>query len=1383
MILFLKKVVSAGILLEVVDGKLKLFTKEKEVDGELLAEIKSRKSEIISFLRNNEQGVKVVEAIPRTELSDHYPVSPGQKRIWIISQDPIQNKAYNIFGQILLNKEINIPLIKKAILATIDRHEILRTRFFESNGQIFQKIMSISHFKNSVRSEDYRRDKRAQLFKKIEEENAKAFDLQYENLLKIIVFRVSDKEHLLYYKMHHIISDGWSMDIFKRDILQFYEAFRENRKPDLPELRIQYKDFTIWQLEQLKSDKSSLGREYWLSKLKGDLPLLDLPFRKRSPKGKDNQAIILGLPLTEYEKQEIQSFIVAQEGTLFIFFIAVLNVLFQKYTEERDFIIGTPVAGRSHKDLENQIGFYTNTIALRNQVNPEISFQENYKNIKTSILSDYKHQDYPFDRLVGEIEMERQYDRNPIFDAMLSIENDNELLLGQNNKCEEPFEVGRTYSKFEVNFQVKEQENGILIYLTYNMDVYQDLIMRRMLMSYRKIIQRVVSDPDVLVKDIAVLSKIDMLTILNDLNDTDFPLTNQSTLVDLFKEQVKITPNIVAVSSGTEQFTYFELNELSDKMANYLYHRPGLDPKSLIGIELQRDSWILVSILGVLKAGHGYVPIDIAYPSERKEYLKKDAHCNLTISQEFIEQFKRELYTIEDIPLYQKHEPSNTDLAYVIYTSGSTGAPKGVKVTHSNVVNLISYQTSYFKVTQEDKFILFSSISFDASIEQLFLPLFNGAQVYIPTKESILDIDRFKDILIQKEITHLHAVPSFLKQIRELPEMKIKRVVSGGELFDIQILKNWGRDVGIYNEYGPTETTVTAIQCKMEADTPNALIGKPLGNTKCYILNEFKMPTPIGVNGELYIGGKGVAEGYLGRSQLTAEKFIESPFNSQDRLYRTGDVVRWTDQGEIEFVGRADRQVKLRGYRIELGEIEHFIRSYSENINQAVVLIHKGSLIAYLTEEHKIDKKTLKKYLKEKLPDYMIPVHFQSLEFIPLTPNGKLDRKALEHLNIDYKEDSNYIPPRNEEESILVNIWQNILRVEKIGIQDNFFELGGHSLLIQEILFKSNKELGISLTYNDIFKFSTIQELSKIVKNQKQSAVDNIITQEIFLIKKGENEKKNLFFIHDGVGSVKQYSPLIETMEGYNCWGIKSKLFNSIIPQNIDITELATNYLEQIKIIQKEGPYTLIGWSSGGVIGYEMARLLEEQNEGTNLLMIDSSFPARLDFEDISQPFSKENDIKLFSTFFPEFNGINFQVNDLSELWSHIIEELDHNEEMTALLVDSINLQQNESERSRLNTLTIREKVMYYNTIRTISRMNGLYTPRALKRPWTYVKAVDSRSSLKELKILGGNKVEIIELKGDHYSIMEPSEVFKIEKIIQSNAFASMNHILSGHDR
>ena len=883
------------------------------------------------------------------------------------------------------------------------------------------------------------------------------------------------------------------MKVLTRDVMSYYAHYQDGVSLDLPPLRIQYKDYTCWQALELESEPYKDHRDYWHDELSGVLPVLDLPSRGVRPAIKSYNGSSVHGYLSKDIVAGVHDYVGANGGSLFMYLLSSWSVLLYRYTGVGDIILGTPVSGRGHWDLEDQIGFYVNTLALRNTVDGSERFSDFYGKVRNKTLSSYEHQLYPFDRLVEELDLVRDTSRNAVFDIMLSLDNNADrgdvVPLSTLEETELSFSSS-VVSKFDISLDFREHGPYLSLTINYNSDIYDRWLIEGLFLHYRIVVDKLLSSPDISIDNIDYVSEPERSMLLKDFNNTEVSYPEQATLVELFEEQVAKTPDHISVVYGDISLTYRELNILSNQFAHYLKETYDVGLEDLVGINLDRSQWLLVSILGVLKSGGVYVPIDPDYPQERIDYLISDSSCKVSIDGDELDRFLGKLSTLSTNK--PKVNIVADNLAYVIYTSGSTGKPKGVMVEQSSVVNLIHSQGNTFNFNETDQVVLFTSISFDASVEQLYLALLYGGTLYVASKEELLDPFMFEELLVRQGITHLHAVPSYLATLTPNKEMSLRRIISGGDTFDPRICSLWEPydKVTIYNEYGPTETTVTSIEQSYSLKNSGSIIGKPIGNTYAYILGKEQEVLPVGVVGDLYIGGSGVARGYLNREDLTASRFLEDPYQSGGRMYVTGDLARWLPDGTIEFMGRKDSQVKIRGYRIELGEIEHVITLYTGVAACKVLAVSDTGdkqLQAYVVLEDKgVSLTSLDDYLRDHLPSYMIPLSYTRIEAIPLTSNGKVDTSSLESLGGSNDRKQAYVAPTTDIELALVKIWEEVLQKESIGIKDDFFSLGGDSIKAIRVMHGINEMLECKLKIKDLFSTTTIEGVSSRISFLKE---------------------------------------------------------------------------------------------------------------------------------------------------------------------------------------------------------------------------------------------------------------------------------------------------------
>ncbi|MFT5824179.1 MAG: tyrocidine synthetase-3, partial [Crocinitomix sp.] len=1051
--------------------------------------------------------------IPVQEEQANYAISDAQRRLWVLSQFEAGSEAYNMPDQVYLNQEINIDNFTKAINATIERHEILRTVFAaDAEGEVKQWIIEKAELGFEVIYQDFRKEQ-DQVQAYIENDSIIPFDLEKGPLFRVSLLQIEDNGYIFYYNMHHIISDGWSLNVLFKDVFTYYEAFETKSEPQLNELRIQYKDYSAWQLNQLEEETFQGHQNYWLNQLSGELPLLDLPSTKQRPILKTNNGEGLATYLDANTTSELKKHAQQNQGSLFMSLLATWNVLLYRYTAQKDIIIGTPVAGRDHADLEDQIGCYINTLALRNAVNPAESFTTFYHTLKTNTLASYGHQMYPFDRLVEELDLQRDTSRSAVFDVMLTLQNTEEnttefnLSTAQLNQIDSE-EVGT--SKFDIDFTFQEIGDYLSMHVVYNPAVYDKEMVEALIRHYKQFLVAVLANPEQEIATIDYLSKQEKQAIIVDFNNTEVAYPQDKTIVDLFAAQAKETPNEIALVFETTELTYQVLNEKSNQLAHYLQANYAIESNDLIGIQLERSEWMVIAILAVLKSGGAYVPIDPNYPQERIDYIQKDADFKVCINPVELKNF------MDSANDYSSAERINTidgeNRAYVIYTSGSTGNPKGVMVNHSNLVNKLFEEKTLLPI--EDKLVTYclTNYVFDVSLLEILLPLAFGGSVNVPAQNSLKEGAVTISNIIDKQVNLLQGTPTYFAHL--LSEMtdemadalnqSLRLICIGGESLDSRLVDKIKRqlpNVHLNNHYGPTEITVDAVVNENIASFPANIIGKPLGNTEIYILDAGQNIVPVYVSGELMISGPSVAQGYLNQVELTTEKFISNPYNEGTRLYKTGDLGRWLPDGNIEFLGRKDDQVKIRGYRIELGEIEQVL-SQNKAIDQLTVIVHENAnnekeLVAYLTSSTQVNASDLREYLKGRLPEYMIPLYFVELDELPLTANGKIDKKALPSPEgLGLSSGIEYLAPRNEVEEQLVAIWENVLQKENIGIKDDFFMLGGHSLKAIRLINEYQKAFEVKLSINELFLSTHLEGHGELIQAAGKTSFIEIPVQE-----------------------------------------------------------------------------------------------------------------------------------------------------------------------------------------------------------------------------------------------------------------------------------------------
>jgi len=1031
------------------------------------------------------------EEIKRAEIAESYPLSSSQLRLWVLSQFKDTSSAYNIPNSVVLTGDYNIENFVTAINLTIDRHEILRTIFKEDDeGEIRQWVLSREELDFAIDYQDFTTyaDKDQLIKSYIQKDAFKDFDLEKGPLLRASILKVSDSQMVFYYNMHHIISDGWSMNILARDVEAFYTSLEAGEAFSLPELKIQYKDFASWEKSKLECKDALVDKEFWLHQLSGELPGLNLPSTKTRPKVKTHNGRRLYTFISKELTDKINGFVTENGGSMFMTLLTSWNILMYKYTANQDIIIGTPVAGRQHSNLEDQIGFYINSLALRNTVNPEDDFIQLYENVKQATLTAFSHQMYPFDRIVQELDLIRNTSRNAVFDMMLILQNNEEEGIDIDSEklaVNQIIDKGVSMAKFDLSINFKEVTEHLYFEISYNEDVYEKNLVEGLMKDYERLLLNLLETPEKLISRITFLSKKEEKLLLDKFNNTEVYYSKEETLVSLFENQVRKTPDSQALIFSGKKITYKELDCLSNQFADFLRSNYSINQGDFVSFKLNRSEWIVISLLGIMKCGATYVPIDPEYPKERIAYIESDCQSKLCIDNQMLDQFKEHQHLYSKNSIDVKIEP--TDLAYVIYTSGSTGNPKGVMIEHKGIVNTVLSQIEIFELGQCNNSLQFASFSFDASISEVFITLLSGTSLHVVNDELRNNPSLLETYIQENKIDIATLPPSYLKLMNTDSLKSMKRLITAGEAPAYDKVEEYLAHGTYYNAYGPTEVSICGSVFKIPKgstlDSNTIPIGYPIANTKIYILDAYNNLQPIGVVGEVCIGGAGLAKGYLNQEDLTKRKFIKNPFEENGKIYKTGDLGKYLPNGAIEFLGRIDDQIKIRGHRVELGEIENCLSS-KKKVKETVVMVQDiqgiKELVVYLTADEPQNTTDLINHLSTKLPSYMIPSYYVQLDTIPLTVNGKVNKQLLPSPSTSgLSSNIQYVAPENEIQEKLVLIWHKFLNKKKIGVNDNFFHIGGDSIKGMRIISEIQKEFNVKVDIETLFNDATIKKISE----------------------------------------------------------------------------------------------------------------------------------------------------------------------------------------------------------------------------------------------------------------------------------------------------------------
>ncbi|SDX04417.1 amino acid adenylation domain-containing protein [Marininema mesophilum] len=1056
-------------------------------------------------------------------MSDNFYVFPAsftQQRIWFLEAMEPGTAFYNIPQTLKVNGKVETNVLKKALRKLVERHETLRTFFRSKDGvpvQVITEQVEVD-IEQVVLEEGLTGIERDQKLKcMIQEESLAPFSISALPLFRVRLITLNSQEHIFILNMHHIISDAWSSGIFIEELLYYYDKCLNGEKPSLEELPIQYADYAEWQTEWLDSEEMKLQLKYWEKQLHHAPSVLELPTDFPRPAVQSYQGATEIIDLDPSLVSGIREFSNRLGVTMFMSLFTGFNILLKKYSHQDDILIGTPIAGRNKKELEKIIGFFANTIVLRTNLSGNPTVEELLHKTKFNSINSYSNQEYPFDKLVEKLNPERNLSYNPIFQVMFAYQNAPKPKLTAEDLMMEYSYMETGTSKFDISLSLIEKKETLTCMFEYNTDLFTGNTIKQMLRHYINILESMIIAPEQKIEEMMILGQEEQTHLLNNWNQTDMAVNWGKLVPHRIEQQVHKTPNKVAVKFKGSYLTYEQLNLKANQFARFL-QKKGVVKNALVGIFIERSLDMAVGVLGILKAGAAYVPIDPKYPEDRVNYIIEDSKMEYLVTQECLKNrlsYQGINMICVDSDQYRHVSDKNlntnivaSDLAYVIYTSGSTGKPKGVLIEHGNMLHHHLAMIKEFSLCTEDRILQFSSISFDIAVEEIFPTWIVGATLILREEEVITDPVVFRDWIEHHQITILNLPTAFwqewiyalVEEGEKFPE-HVRTMIVGGEKISPAALERWHQlnttSIEWFNAYGPTETTVTCTVYKLKPvdfDYHRVPIGKPIANTKVYILDDRLQPVPKGVRGELYIGGAGVARGYLNRPGMSEERFIKNPFDlNNDKLYKTGDIARFLPNGEIDFLGRNDDQVKLRGFRIEIGEVESAINTHP-NIKESLVLTcqhdQQTKLVAYVICDSIINECECKTYLSNKLPSYMVPSKFIFISKFPTTPNGKVDSQALPKPSWStIKLNQKVKLPLNEIETALVEVWCDVLQLEQISVVDNFFELGGDSILIIQLISKARKK-DIYFTAKQLFQFQNVRELAKHVNKTDQTRAE-----------------------------------------------------------------------------------------------------------------------------------------------------------------------------------------------------------------------------------------------------------------------------------------------------
>lgn len=1056
-------------------------------------------------LKNATGAAAAPRSIPPRSHQGPAALSFAQHQMWLIDQMAPGSTAYNLPVGYILTGLPKPDALEAAFDEVVRRHEILRTTFSPSNdGEAVQVIHPPWRLKlHRVEFGALPADQRETVLQKFAAaEAAKPFDLSKLPLVRVSLVKLSDREHALFINLHHILADGLSISLLMKELDAGYRAFSSGAQPALPALSVQYADFTVWERQQATTAERLAQLAFWKEQLKGNLSLLELPWDKPRPAVQSFRGANVFFEIPAPLCARLQAVAAAQDCTFFMVVLAAFSAMLHRYSGATDIVIGTPVANHTMSEVQPLIGNFLNILALRCDVSGNPSFNQLLRATRDSALNAFSHREVPFTQVVEQLHLPRDPSRNPIFQTMLQV-----LPRGDPNLADlaiRDFHFDLGFAQFDFSMHLYELATGYHGRLEYCTDLLNRETVERFAGHFLNLLQQIVADPEQTISTIPILSETERRQILVEWNATTVDYPQNVCLHHLIEAQTKRTPDAPAVVFENSQLSFRELDAKANQLAHFL-QKHGIGADDLVGISIERSLELVIGLMGILKAGAAYVPIDPSYPQNRLAYMLEDSKVKVLLTQQTL-LGKLPSHQAETICLdteWNKIATESTakpadranagNLAYMIYTSGSTGRPKGALNPHRGIVNRLLWMQDEYKLTSADSVMQKTPFSFDVSAWEFFWPLLTGARLVLAIPGGHQDPAYLINLICREKITVMHFVPSMLRAFLEAPDVErcvsLREVICSGEALPYELQESFYARLSstrLENLYGPTEAAVdvTYWACPRLSDRKIVPIGRPVANTQTYILDQHLNPVPVGLPGELHLGGVQVGLGYFNQPELTKEKFIADPFSPVPgaRLYKTGDLARYLADGNIEYLGRIDHQVKIRGLRIELGEIESVLSQHPAVRESVVVARHEASdarLVAYLvTAAPAPEAAALREHLKNQLPDYMVPSAFVFLSQLPLSSNGKIDRKALPAPEHTRRELTPYLAPRNESEAELATIWAQVLRVPQVGVHDNFFELGGHSLLALRVVSRIRQQLGIDLPLSTVFAAPNVEKMA-----------------------------------------------------------------------------------------------------------------------------------------------------------------------------------------------------------------------------------------------------------------------------------------------------------------
>ena len=1168
-------------------------------------------------------GKRLTKSLPRDQpivpriCSGPVDVSFGQQRLWFLAQLESGSATYNVPVAWRIAGPLNVSALQRSLSQLVARHEALRTTFAVVDDyprQIINEALPVSIATNDLRTIE-RCQRESEIKRRIREEAQRPFNLSVEPMVRAALFRVEDHEQVFVLTLHHIVCDWPSMAILLEELALFYGDFLNEKPVHIPELRVQYADFAVWQREIVAEIRDEQVA-YWKEQLHSCPVALDFPSERVHPVHASFRGEMEYRNLSRQLSEDFRSLAQRHGVTDFMALVALFQVLLSRYTGQEDVSIGCPVTHRTRAEVSRVVGFFSNMVVLRGRLEGNPTFREFLRKVRDIVVSAYAHQDLPFEQLVAELQPERVPGRNPFFQAMFEVEEPawRHLEISGTQCTLLPLHNGT--SKFDFSLRVVDHPEGFQLGLEFNADLSDAETARGLLENYENLLQGAVNDPNCGVFDLPLLSSKEREELLLKWNNSreDYPGANCTHR--FFEAQVQKEPDAVAVKFQAQQLTYQELNSRANQLARYLVSL-GAGANVLVAVCLERSLDLVVALLAVMKSGAAYLPLDPSHPAERRNAILQDSRARMLITCQAVSPDVHATSACA-VVLFKDVSTSGqsaanlpfmvrpNDLAYVIYTSGSTGRPNGVEVEHGNLANFLLTMRKRPGLSRRDVLLAVTTVTFDIAGLELWLPLTVGASVIIASRDQVMDAHELMNVLEESRVTAMQATPATWRMLlavgwRGNPRLK---VLCGGESLSGSLANELLACCGsVWNMYGPTETTIwSSVHAVKAEEGPVVPIGYPIGNTMMYVLDRNMEPVPVGVRGELYIGGAGVARGYLGAQQLTAQRFVSNPFSigADSRLYRTGDLVRQRRDGNIEFLGRNDFQIKVRGFRIERAEVEAVLARHPA-VSEAVVQAREDvpgdkRLVAYVVAKTEMAHdlvSQLRSFMQTSLPDYMVPSAFVVLDALPKTPSGKLHWQALpvpEHRT----QEMALIVPRDSIETRLARIWEELLDVHPVGVTDNFFELGGDSLLGTHLFARVEEEFAKQLPMGTLFEAPTIKKLAAILRQ------DSWLPSTLIQVQAGDPSVPPIFFVQARVS----YRALAAELGAHQPFYVVPYDDLFVCETERSLGTLAEELAQRIREHRPHGPYYLGGWCLAGRVAFAVARELCREGEEVALLAI-----------------------------------------------------------------------------------------------------------------------------------------------------------------------------------